>query len=99
MYVALWRSLGSSVKSKMLSHKKIIGTDGPTLLWILLKTYQGTAAQVIRSTMKKLDKLVESLKSFNFNVDKFCDYGMKTLSSLADAGGDDSQAFEKISRP
>ena len=48
MYVALWRTLGSSVKSKMLSHKKSIGTDGPTLLWILLKMYQGTAAQVIR---------------------------------------------------
>ena len=80
MYIALWRSLGSSAKAKMLSHKKIIGTDGPTLLWTLLKTYQGTAAQVIRTQMKRLDKLQDTLKSgLKYNIDKFCDYGLKTL--------------------
>ena len=32
MYIALWLSLGSSAKAKMLSNKKSIGTDGPSLL-------------------------------------------------------------------
>ena len=96
MYIALWRSLGSSAKAKMLSHKKSIGTDGPTLLWTLLRTYQGTAAQVIRTTMKLLDKLYDTLKHQKFNIDKFCDYGLKTLSTLTDAGGDDTQAFDKF---
>ena len=79
----------------MLPHKKIIKTNGPTLLWILLKTYC-TAAHVIRSTMRKLDIPSETLLVYKYNVGKFCDYGIKTLSTLADVGGDDSQQFEKF---
>ena len=94
--IALCQSLGSSAKAKMLSTKNSIGTDKPTLLWKLLKTYQGTTAQVIQSAMKRLDKLQDTLKGFKFNIDKFCDYSLKTLTRLMDTGGDDSQAFEKI---
>ena len=82
----------------MLSNKKSVRTDGPTLLWTLLGTYQGTAAQAICSTMKRLDKLQGRLEGLKFNIDKFCDYGLKTLTTLTDAGGDDSQAFEKITK-
>ena len=97
MYIAVWRSLSNSAKAKMLSHRHVIERDGPTLLWMLLQTYQGTAAQVIRTTMKRLDALQESLKfSSKYNIDKFVDYCLKTLSTLTDAGGDDSQAFDKI---
>ena len=46
--------------------------------------------------MKRLDKLQEILKGLKFNIDKFCDYGLKTLTTLTDAGGDNSQAFEKF---
>ena len=31
-----------------------------------------------------------------YNIDRFCDYGLKTLNTLTDAGGNDSQAFEKF---
>ena len=38
VYITLWHSLGLSMKASILSHKKVIKTDGPTLLWILLKS-------------------------------------------------------------
>ena len=80
----------------MLSHKKVIKTDVTTLLWMLLKTYQCTVAQVIRSTIRKLKKLYETPKSYKYNFDKLYDYGLKTILILADAGENDSQAFKKI---
>ena len=70
MYTALLKSLGLSVKANMVSNKKSIGTDRLALLWTLLKMYQGTTSQVIQSTMKRLDKLQETLKGLKFNI--FC---------------------------
>lgn len=56
----------------MLSHKKVIGMDGKTILWTRLKTYQGTAVQVIRTTMKCLEKFHETLKNgLKYNIKKF----------------------------
>ena len=96
MYIELWSSLGSSAKAKIFSHKKLIEIDGPTLLWILLKMYQSTAAQVIRLTMRKLDTLSDTLLAYKYNVDFFYDYDLKTLSTLADAGGDYFQVFNFV---
>ena len=46
--------------------------------------------------MKRLDKLQETLKGLKFNINKFCDCGLKTITTLMDDVGDSSQLFEKI---
>lgn len=46
--------------------------------------------------MKHLDRLQDTLKGLKYKIDKFCDYGLKTLTTLTDAEGGDSQAFEKF---
>ena len=97
LYIALWRSISASYKNKMLSRKKLIGTDGPTLFWVLFKTYQGTIAQVIRKSMKELKILPSVLKDKYYdNVDKLCDHGLIMIMRLVDARGIDSQLFEKL---
>ena len=63
--------MGMSVKAKMFSHKKVVEADGPTLLWILLKTYQGTPSQVICSMMRKLDTLSNNILTYKYNIKKF----------------------------
>ena len=45
--------------------------------------------------MRKLDTLSDTLLAYKYNVNKFCNYGLKTLLTLADVGGDDFQSFEK----
>lgn len=76
MYIALWRSLSGKVKTKLLLSKKLIGTDGPTLLCVLLRTYQGTASQMIQVTMRELDNIKRLLSdTHKNNIESFCDYG------------------------
>ena len=97
LYIALWRSISASYKNKMLSRKKLIGTDGPTLFWVLFKTYQGTIAQVIRKSMKELKILPSVLKDKYYdNVDKLCDHGLIMIMRLVDTRGMESQLFEKL---
>lgn len=83
MYIAL------SVKVKMLSSHRNVALD-------TVEIYQGKTAQIIRTTMKRLDKLHETLKNgLKLKINKFCDYGLKTLTTLTDADGDESQASDK----
>ena len=96
MYIVLWRTLGAAPKSKILSHTRLIGHDGQTLFWVLLKTYQSTTSQIISATLSKLDNLTDQLKSYKYDIDKFCDYGTKLLATLTGDVGSESQAFDKF---
>ena len=72
MYIILYCSLVSTPKDKLLSSKHIIGQNGPTLLWVILKSYQGTVAQVIRVTMTEFNTLPVILKdTHQYNVKSF----------------------------
>lgn len=51
---------------------------------------------VNRSTLKHLDSLQVQLKGLTYNIDKLCDYDLKTLTTFTNAGGNDIQAFDKF---
>ena len=55
LYLAIWNTLGTRPKAKMVLHLLDLNEDGPTLLWCLLTTYHGTAAQIIRHMRHKFD--------------------------------------------
>eukprot|EP00957_Ditylum_brightwellii_P003640 275004-Ditylum_brightwellii.AAC.1 len=42
------------------------------------------------------NSLTDKLEALGFDFDKFCDYATKTLKTLCDAGGDDTQASLKL---
>ena len=99
IYINLWKTITTKYKTRLLAHKMLIGTDGPTLLWVLLKTYQGTATQVVRITMKELDILKKIFETTHKNnVETFCDHGLKLITTLSNAGGTDTQVFEKCTK-
>ena len=52
--MAMWKCMTGSLKNKMISNNKLIGTDGLVLIWVFLKMYQGTTSQVIQNTMREL---------------------------------------------
>lgn len=99
MFIELWRSLSGKVKTKLLLSKKLIGTVRPTILWVLPRTYQGTASQVIRVTMKELDNYKKIITDTHMhNINSFCHYGQLLIAKLSDAGEEDTQVIEKLSR-
>ena len=96
MYIALWKSFARPIKTAMQTIADDNDTDGPALLYHLLRQYTGTAESVIRTYQLSLNNLPEKLAEMKFDVDKFCDYSAETLKTLRDAGGDDSQASLKL---
>eukprot|EP00957_Ditylum_brightwellii_P000023 1405-Ditylum_brightwellii.AAC.1 len=70
--------------------------DGPALLYRLLRQCTGTAESVIRTYQLNLNNLTDKLKRLGYNVNKFCNYAAKTLKTLCDAGGDDTQTSPKL---
>eukprot|EP00957_Ditylum_brightwellii_P099153 7552073-Ditylum_brightwellii.AAC.1 len=70
--------------------------NGPALLYHLLRKYTGTAESVIRIYQLNLNNPTHNLEELEFDISKFCDYTTKTLKTLCDAGGNDTQASLKL---
>eukprot|EP00957_Ditylum_brightwellii_P023491 1772306-Ditylum_brightwellii.AAC.1 len=90
MYITLWKSFAPFIKTAMQTIANDNKTDGPALLYHLLRQYTCMAESVIRTYQLSLNNLPEKLSEMKFNVDKFCDYSAETLKTLHDAGGYDS---------
>eukprot|EP00957_Ditylum_brightwellii_P010040 757642-Ditylum_brightwellii.AAC.1 len=85
MYIMLWKSFTRPIKTAMQTIINDNKTDGPALLYHILRQYTGTAESVIRAYQLSLDKLPEKLSEMKFNIDKFCNYSAETLKTLRDA--------------
>eukprot|EP00957_Ditylum_brightwellii_P150494 11459897-Ditylum_brightwellii.AAC.1 len=96
MYILLWKSLVCPVKTTMQVHANSHDTDGPALLYHLLRQYTGTAESVICDQKLCLNNLSNKLMDLKFEVNKFCNYATETLKTLCNAGGDDKQAALKL---
>ena len=97
LYIATWRLIGSNVKREMNVHMESIGCDGPTFLWYIFKYYHITAVQTVRTTLTKLNNLRWFINDKCWcNIDRFATYIVTLLLRLAENGGKDNQAFEKV---
>ena len=96
LYIAIWDTIGSYPKSKVIPHQEKINGDGPTLLRCLLTKFHGTAAQIIRAQRSKMEQFKHKLKHYGGDIEKFADHMRKTYQSLVHAGGQDKQAFERM---
>ena len=96
MYISLWKSLACPIKTVMQMHANSYDTDGPALLYHLLWQYTGTANSIIHDQYFCLNNLSNKLGDLKFDVDKFCNYAIKTLIKLQDTGDDDKQAALKL---
>ena len=91
MYISLWNTLSAQVKANILSHKSVTGTYGLVLLCTLLKTYWGSASQVIWYAKQKIYILGDTLQELlKLKTDRFSDFIFKPLKTLTGAGGDES---------
>ena len=97
MYLAIWSTLGPRVKSTILEHKKAFKTDGPSLLYYLLRKFTGEQTSVIRVTLGKYDKLTETFNyAHNYNVDRFATYVFALEEKLRECEGHAHQNHEKV---
>ena len=97
LYIATWRSIGSNVKREMNVHRDLIGCDGPTFLWYIFKYYHTTAVQAVMRTLAKMNSLQRVMNDkCQGNVDRFVTYVITLLLCLAENGGRDDQAFDKV---
>eukprot|EP00957_Ditylum_brightwellii_P192005 14616862-Ditylum_brightwellii.AAC.1 len=96
MYITLWKTFAHPIKTAMQTIADDNETDGPALLYHLLRQYTGMVELVIRNYQLSLNNLLEKLSEMKFDVNKFCDYSAETLKTLRDAGDDDSQASLKL---
>eukprot|EP00957_Ditylum_brightwellii_P029079 2196952-Ditylum_brightwellii.AAC.1 len=67
MYIALWKSFTSPIKTVMQIIANNNNTDGPALLYHFLHQYTGTAESVIRTYQLSLDNLPEKLLEMKYN--------------------------------
>eukprot|EP00957_Ditylum_brightwellii_P031306 2373321-Ditylum_brightwellii.AAC.1 len=96
MYIVLRKSFMHPIKTAMQAIADDSKTDGPALLYHLLRQYTGMAELVIRIYQLSFNNLLEKLLEMKFDINKFCDYSAETLNTLHDADGDDSQASLKL---
>ena len=96
LYLAIWNTLGNKPKTKIVAQQAKVVDNGPTLLWMLLTKYHGTAGQIIRQMRVKIDAFKDKVKAYGGDIDKFCEHVRKTMEWLKSAGGSDDQAFDKI---
>eukprot|EP00957_Ditylum_brightwellii_P062669 4756920-Ditylum_brightwellii.AAC.1 len=59
MYIALWKSFARPIKTAMQTIANDNKTDGPALLYHLLRQYTDTAGLVIRTYQLSLNNLPE----------------------------------------
>eukprot|EP00957_Ditylum_brightwellii_P009582 722593-Ditylum_brightwellii.AAC.1 len=96
MYIALWKSFACPIRTAIQTYANNNEIDGPALLYHLLKQYTGTAESVIRTYQLNLNNLTKKLEMLGYDVNKFCDYAVKTLKTLCDAGENNTQASLKL---
>eukprot|EP00957_Ditylum_brightwellii_P149036 11347729-Ditylum_brightwellii.AAC.1 len=56
--------------------------DGLAFLYHLLGQHTGIAESVIRTYQLHLNNLADKLEMLRYNVNKFCNYAVKTLKTL-----------------
>ena len=97
--MAMWKCMTGSLKNKMISNNKLIGTDGLVLIWVFLKMYQGTTSQVIQNTMRELfNPHVDINEWFHGNINKRYKHRIDLSTRLKDTGGADDQAYEQFNK-
>eukprot|EP00957_Ditylum_brightwellii_P001308 102847-Ditylum_brightwellii.AAC.1 len=96
MYIVLWKSFTCPIKTAMQTCNDNNKINGPALLYHLLRQYTGTAESVIRIYQLNLNNITDKIEVLGFDINKFCNYAAKTLKTLCDAGGDDTQASLKL---
>jgi len=97
MYIATWRSIGTSVKREMNMNMESVNCDGPTFLWYIYKCYNSTALKTVRMTLEKLKNVRWVINDkYCGNIDRFATYVATLLQRLAENGGKDDQAFDKV---
>eukprot|EP00957_Ditylum_brightwellii_P025475 1925939-Ditylum_brightwellii.AAC.1 len=69
MYIAIWKSFACPIKTAMQTIANDNKTDGPALLYHLLRQCTGTAESVIRTYQLSLNNLPEKLLEMKFDVD------------------------------
>ena len=71
IFVATWCSLGRKTKDIMQQFNKKFEHDGPTFLWFLFCYYNITAAQIVRTSLGKINKSGDKLAYiYKYNIDK-----------------------------
>ena len=96
MYVALYMTLSSKVRSRLSSLKTTIKYDGPTEIYHLLKTYSGDAQPTIRFCIDKLSKL--DLSIYNYNIQDFATETEQLIETLMNSGGTDTKGRSSRTR-
>ena len=97
MYIDVWRSLSSAPKRKMKPYREDIRSDGSTFLWYLFKYYHSTTQQKVCTRLAKMDNLQATIDhQRKGRVDKFATYVIALLLCLAQNGGSNAQAFDKV---
>eukprot|EP00957_Ditylum_brightwellii_P206782 15349979-Ditylum_brightwellii.AAC.1 len=96
MYIALWKSFACSIKTVMQAYANNNKIDGPALLYHPLRQYNGTVESVIRTYLLNLNNLTKNHKMLEYDINKFYNYAAKTLKTLCNAGGNDTQASLKL---
>ena len=97
MYNAIWSTLSGTVKTSIIEHKQNYKTDGPSLLFYLLRKYTGMQTSVVRQTIQKVDLLGEYMgERFKHDVEAYCSYAQSLIIRLREAGHKDTHLTEKI---
>ena len=96
LYIAKWRSIGSSPKREMNVHRESIGYDRPTFLWYLFRYYHTTAVQTVRTMLVKMNNLWTVIQEkCRGNIDRFATYFITLLLRIAKNGASDAHVFDK----
>eukprot|EP00957_Ditylum_brightwellii_P159378 12131890-Ditylum_brightwellii.AAC.1 len=96
MYIMLWKSFALPIKTAIQTYANNNEIDGPALLYHLLRQYTGTSESAIRTYHLKLNNITEKLEMLGYDINKFCNYAAKTLKTLYNAGGNNTQASLKL---
>eukprot|EP00957_Ditylum_brightwellii_P025363 1918767-Ditylum_brightwellii.AAC.1 len=96
MFITLWKSFACPIKTAMQMYTDNNEIDGPALVYHLLRKYTGTAESVIGTYQLNLNNLTDKLEVLRYDIDKFCNYAVKILKTLHDAGGNGTQASLKL---
>ena len=81
----------------MKAHREEIVYDCPTFLWYLFKYYESNVEQTFCTTLAKMNNIPLTIEyQCKVNIDKFSTYVIALLLRLAENGGTDVQAFEKV---
>ena len=97
MCITVWYSLTFGPKREMKSHWKAISCNEQNFLWYLFNYYHTMAVQTVRTTLAKLNNLLTIMEAqCKINIDHFATCVITLLLCLAESGGSNTQAFDKV---